>query len=144
MLAMMTPASSSLSLRPLQAWWAVTLPPYGNRKGPRPLIRTFVLVSSLLFLVLFHQCITVLKAKMCSSCVLGVFVTKGDIGVSTIVGSAVYNLLGICAACGLLASMVHSDTIYKDYTSTNFLHIRVAPFMCQSGRNTVSFVLYML
>ncbi|KAM9826170.1 sodium/potassium/calcium exchanger 5 [Syngnathus typhle] len=36
---------------------------------------------------------------------LGVFVTKGDIGVSTIVGSAVYNLLGICAACGLLASM---------------------------------------
>ncbi|KAF3832871.1 hypothetical protein F7725_026536 [Dissostichus mawsoni] len=34
-----------------------------------------------------------------------VFVTKGDIGVSTIVGSAVYNLLGICAACGLLASM---------------------------------------
>lgn len=41
----------------------------------------------------------------------GVFVTKGDIGVSTIVGSAVYNLLGICGACGLLASMVHSDTI---------------------------------
>ncbi|KAM6980267.1 sodium/potassium/calcium exchanger 5 [Aplochiton taeniatus] len=37
---------------------------------------------------------------------LGVFVTKGDIGVSTIVGSAVYNLLGICAACGLLTSAV--------------------------------------
>ncbi|XP_041838509.1 sodium/potassium/calcium exchanger 5 [Melanotaenia boesemani] len=36
---------------------------------------------------------------------LGVFVTKGDIGISTIVGSAVYNLLGICAACGILASM---------------------------------------
>ncbi|CAI5644962.1 unnamed protein product [Oreochromis niloticus] len=36
---------------------------------------------------------------------LGVFVTKGDIGVSTIVGSAVYNLLGIYGACGLLASM---------------------------------------
>uniref|UniRef100_A0AAQ4PLA0 Solute carrier family 24 member 5 n=1 Tax=Gasterosteus aculeatus aculeatus TaxID=481459 RepID=A0AAQ4PLA0_GASAC len=36
---------------------------------------------------------------------LGVFVTKGDIGVSTIVGSAVYNLLGICAACGLLAPL---------------------------------------
>ncbi|KAK2919985.1 sodium/potassium/calcium exchanger 5 [Channa argus] len=36
---------------------------------------------------------------------LGVFVTKGDIGVSTIVGSAIYNLLGICAACGLLVSM---------------------------------------
>ncbi|XP_048886476.1 sodium/potassium/calcium exchanger 5 [Brienomyrus brachyistius] len=37
---------------------------------------------------------------------LGVFVTKGDIGLSTIVGSAVYNLLGICAACGLLTSLV--------------------------------------
>ncbi|XP_053318669.1 sodium/potassium/calcium exchanger 5 [Spea bombifrons] len=37
---------------------------------------------------------------------LGVFVTKGDIGVSTIVGSAVYNLLGICAACCLLSPMV--------------------------------------
>ncbi|XP_019210091.1 sodium/potassium/calcium exchanger 5 isoform X3 [Oreochromis niloticus] len=36
---------------------------------------------------------------------LGVFVTKGDIGVSTIVGSAVYNLLGISGACGLLACM---------------------------------------
>ncbi|XP_054858483.1 sodium/potassium/calcium exchanger 5 [Eublepharis macularius] len=37
---------------------------------------------------------------------LGVFVTKGDIGVSTILGSAIYNLLGICAACGLLSSVV--------------------------------------
>ncbi|XP_064373406.1 sodium/potassium/calcium exchanger 5 isoform X1 [Dromaius novaehollandiae] len=37
---------------------------------------------------------------------LGVFVTKGDIGVSTILGSAVYNLLGICAACGLFSSVV--------------------------------------
>ncbi|XP_048375641.1 sodium/potassium/calcium exchanger 5 isoform X2 [Sphaerodactylus townsendi] len=37
---------------------------------------------------------------------LGVFVTKGDIGVSTILGSAIYNLLAICAACGLLSSVV--------------------------------------
>ncbi|KAJ7311012.1 hypothetical protein JRQ81_006608 [Phrynocephalus forsythii] len=37
---------------------------------------------------------------------LGVFVTKGNIGVSTILGSAIYNLLGICAACGLLSSVV--------------------------------------
>ncbi|XP_075711339.1 sodium/potassium/calcium exchanger 5 isoform X2 [Rhinoderma darwinii] len=35
-----------------------------------------------------------------------VFVTKGDIGVSTIVGSAVYNLLGICAACCLFSSVI--------------------------------------
>nr|XP_044620871.1 sodium/potassium/calcium exchanger 5 isoform X2 [Equus asinus] len=35
-----------------------------------------------------------------------VFITKGDIGISTILGSAIYNLLGICAACGLLSSVV--------------------------------------
>uniref|UniRef100_M3YIC7 Sodium/potassium/calcium exchanger 5 n=1 Tax=Mustela putorius furo TaxID=9669 RepID=M3YIC7_MUSPF len=37
---------------------------------------------------------------------LGVFITKGDIGISTILGSAMYNLLGICAACGLLSNVV--------------------------------------
>lgn len=37
---------------------------------------------------------------------IGVFVTKGDIGVSTILGSAIYNLLGISAACGLFSSVV--------------------------------------
>lgn len=36
----------------------------------------------------------------------GVFITKGDIGISTILGSAIYNLLGICAACGLLSNVV--------------------------------------
>lgn len=36
----------------------------------------------------------------------GVFVTKGDIGISTILGSANYNLLGISAACGLFSSVV--------------------------------------
>lgn len=50
----------------------------------------------------------------CVLLLLGVFVTKGDIGISTIVGSAVYNLLGICAACGLLASMVHFNNKPKD------------------------------
>lgn len=45
----------------------------------------------------------------CFTLTLGVFVTKGDIGVSTIVGSAVYNLLGICAACGLLTTVVPSE-----------------------------------
>ncbi|XP_003471815.1 sodium/potassium/calcium exchanger 5 isoform X1 [Cavia porcellus] len=37
---------------------------------------------------------------------LGVFITRGDIGISTILGSAIYNLLGICAACGLLSNVV--------------------------------------
>ncbi|TKC43903.1 hypothetical protein EI555_000615, partial [Monodon monoceros] len=42
---------------------------------------------------------------------LGVFITEGDIGISTILGSAIYNLLGICAACGLLSNVVCFNAI---------------------------------
>uniref|UniRef100_A0A3B3QC80 Solute carrier family 24 member 5 n=1 Tax=Paramormyrops kingsleyae TaxID=1676925 RepID=A0A3B3QC80_9TELE len=55
-------------------------------------------------LVMITMCVYIIS--------LGVFVTKGDIGVSTIVGSAVYNLLGICAACGLLTSAVGQLTCW--------------------------------
>uniref|UniRef100_A0A8I3W3J0 Solute carrier family 24 member 5 n=1 Tax=Callithrix jacchus TaxID=9483 RepID=A0A8I3W3J0_CALJA len=48
---------------------------------------------------------------------IGVFITKGDIGISTILGSAIYNLLGICAACGLLSNMVCSKTIQQNLLS---------------------------
>ncbi|XP_052039421.1 sodium/potassium/calcium exchanger 5 isoform X3 [Apodemus sylvaticus] len=50
---------------------------------------------------------------------LGVFITKGDIGISTILGSAIYNLLGICAACGLLSNMVSTLScwpLFRDCT----------------------------
>ncbi|KAM5235260.1 sodium/potassium/calcium exchanger 5 [Ctenodactylus gundi] len=51
---------------------------------------------------------------------LGVFVTKGDVGISTILGSAVYNLLGICAACGLLSNVVSTLScwpLFRDCTA---------------------------
>ncbi|XP_054652174.1 sodium/potassium/calcium exchanger 3-like [Dunckerocampus dactyliophorus] len=35
--------------------------------------------------------------------VIGVFITKGDVGVGTIVGSAVFNILCIIGACGIFA-----------------------------------------
>ncbi|KAM8852606.1 sodium/potassium/calcium exchanger 3 [Synchiropus picturatus] len=35
--------------------------------------------------------------------VIGVFVTKGDVGIGTIVGSAVFNILCIIGACGIFA-----------------------------------------
>ncbi|KAK6300559.1 hypothetical protein J4Q44_G00286570 [Coregonus suidteri] len=35
--------------------------------------------------------------------VIGVFVTKGDVGVGTIVGSAVFNILCIIGVCGIFA-----------------------------------------
>ncbi|XP_055494970.1 sodium/potassium/calcium exchanger 3 [Leucoraja erinacea] len=38
--------------------------------------------------------------------VIGVFITKGDVGVGTIVGSAVFNILCIVGVCGLFSGMV--------------------------------------
>nr|XP_018909737.1 PREDICTED: sodium/potassium/calcium exchanger 4 [Bemisia tabaci] len=38
--------------------------------------------------------------------VIGTFITEGDIGVGTIVGSAVFNILAVAACCGIGASMV--------------------------------------
>lgn len=37
---------------------------------------------------------------------LGVFVTKGDIGVGTILGSAVFNVLFVIGVCGIGAGTV--------------------------------------
>ncbi|XP_014204794.1 sodium/potassium/calcium exchanger 3-like [Copidosoma floridanum] len=38
--------------------------------------------------------------------IIGTFVTEGDLGVGTIVGSAVFNILAVPACCGLFASQV--------------------------------------
>lgn len=38
--------------------------------------------------------------------VVGTFVTEGDIGIGTIVGSSVFNLLGIAAVCGIFTGIV--------------------------------------
>lgn len=38
---------------------------------------------------------------------VGTFVTEGDLGVGTIVGSAVFNILAVPACCGLFANMVN-------------------------------------
>ncbi|XP_074844542.1 sodium/potassium/calcium exchanger 3 [Carettochelys insculpta] len=38
--------------------------------------------------------------------VIGVFITKGDVGIGTIVGSAVFNILCIIGVCGLFAGQV--------------------------------------
>lgn len=37
---------------------------------------------------------------------IGTFVTKGDLGVGTVVGSAVFNILAVPACCGLFAGQV--------------------------------------
>lgn len=37
--------------------------------------------------------------------VIGTFITEGDIGIGTIVGSAVFNILAVAACCGIGAGM---------------------------------------
>ncbi|XP_043933516.1 sodium/potassium/calcium exchanger 5 [Protopterus annectens] len=68
---------------------------------------------------------------------LGVFVTKGDIGVSTIVGSAVYNLLGISAACGLLSVTVCNLTCWPLFRDCVAYAISVAAVIAIISDNTV-------
>lgn len=38
--------------------------------------------------------------------IVGTFITEGDLGVGTIVGSAVFNILAVPACCGLFATQV--------------------------------------
>ncbi|AWP01363.1 putative sodium/potassium/calcium exchanger 5 isoform 2 [Scophthalmus maximus] len=68
---------------------------------------------------------------------LGVFVTKGDIGVSTIVGSAVYNLLGICAACGILAPLAGRLTCWPLFRDCLAYGISVAAVIAIISDNKV-------
>ena len=41
----------------------------------------------------------------------GVFITKGDVGVGTIVGSAVFNILCIIGVCGIFAGQVGQQSL---------------------------------
>ncbi|XP_039531797.1 sodium/potassium/calcium exchanger 5 [Pimephales promelas] len=68
---------------------------------------------------------------------LGVFVTKGDIGVSTIMGSAVYNLLCICAACGLLTSVTARLTCWPLFRDCVAYAISVAAVIAIISDNRV-------
>ncbi|KAM9313044.1 sodium/potassium/calcium exchanger 5 [Gastrophryne carolinensis] len=68
---------------------------------------------------------------------LGVFVTKGDIGISTIVGSAVYNLLGICAACCLLSSAVSRLTCWPLFRDCVMYAISVVAVIAITSDNRI-------
>jgi len=60
---------------------------------------------------------------------IGTFITEGDIGVGTIVGSAVFNILAVPACCGIGAGMVSCQKcptilrklIDKKYEKKNFI-----------------------
>ncbi|GLV48650.1 zydeco [Carabus blaptoides fortunei] len=47
--------------------------------------------------------------------VIGTFITEGDIGVGTIVGSAVFNILAVAACCGIGAGMCGVQVVPLDW-----------------------------
>uniref|UniRef100_A0A8B9K260 Sodium/calcium exchanger membrane region domain-containing protein n=1 Tax=Astyanax mexicanus TaxID=7994 RepID=A0A8B9K260_ASTMX len=70
---------------------------------------------------------------------IGVFITKGDVGVGTIVGSAVFNILVIIGVCGIFAGhtvaltwwSLFRDSIY--YILSVLALIMVSILMCQES-----------
>ena len=58
---------------------------------------------------------------MVSNKFLGVFVAKGDVGIGTIVGSAVFNILVIIGLCALLCDKVRFNNIRKSEKFQNFV-----------------------
>uniref|UniRef100_A0A8C9MXX9 Solute carrier family 24 member 4 n=1 Tax=Serinus canaria TaxID=9135 RepID=A0A8C9MXX9_SERCA len=57
--------------------------------------------------------------------VIGVFITHGDVGVGTIVGSAVFNILCIVGVCGLFAGQVVSLTQWAVFRDSVYYTISV-------------------
>ncbi|XP_022106970.1 sodium/potassium/calcium exchanger 4-like [Acanthaster planci] len=62
--------------------------------------------------------------------IIGVFIAKGDVGVGTIVGSAVFNILVIIGLCGLFAGQVIPLTWWPMARDTVVYSISVLTLMC--------------
>uniref|UniRef100_A0A3B4TKP3 Solute carrier family 24 member 3 n=1 Tax=Seriola dumerili TaxID=41447 RepID=A0A3B4TKP3_SERDU len=69
--------------------------------------------------------------------IIGVFITKGDVGVGTIVGSAVFNILCIIGVCGFFAGQAVKlshwallrDSIYYTFSITALIAVRAYRLM---------------
>ncbi|XP_064647651.1 sodium/potassium/calcium exchanger 5-like [Lineus longissimus] len=57
--------------------------------------------------------------------IIGVFISKNDVGLSTIVGSAIFNILCIISICGLFAGMVIHLTWWPLFRDTSFYALSV-------------------
>lgn len=65
--------------------------------------------------------------------VSGVFITKGDVGVGTIVGSAVFNILVIIGVCGIFAGQVgflFSGSFFPVVKGNRYIYIYRDPVFC--------------
>ncbi|CAL8124574.1 unnamed protein product [Orchesella dallaii] len=86
--------------------------------------------------------------------IIGTFLTKGDIGVGTVVGSAIINVLGVCACCGIAAKNPLPLDLYpltRDclfYSATVILLVFVMRngqiFWYEALALVLAYVLYML
>ncbi|XP_014674615.1 PREDICTED: sodium/potassium/calcium exchanger 3-like isoform X2 [Priapulus caudatus] len=57
--------------------------------------------------------------------IIGVFIAKGDVGVGTIVGSAVFNILAIIGLCGIAAGMVVELTWWPLFRDTSYYSLAI-------------------
>uniref|UniRef100_A0A803Y9D5 Solute carrier family 24 member 4 n=1 Tax=Meleagris gallopavo TaxID=9103 RepID=A0A803Y9D5_MELGA len=62
--------------------------------------------------------------------VIGVFITHGDVGVGTIVGSAVFNILCIVGVCGLFAGQVSKMLLLVEFNCSYLIGLNVADLFC--------------
>uniref|UniRef100_A0A8D0CCP0 Solute carrier family 24 member 4 n=1 Tax=Salvator merianae TaxID=96440 RepID=A0A8D0CCP0_SALMN len=72
--------------------------------------------------------------------VIGVFITHGDVGVGTIVGSAVFNILCIIGVCGLFAGQVVQLTWWSVFRDSVYYTISVVVLIVVSFLSLISSV----
>lgn len=78
------------------------------------------------------------------TCFSGVFITKGDVGVGTIVGSAVFNILCIIGVCGLFAGQVRAfnDPLQLLLHPVPWLYCRITCRVHSLASNFSGFVVF--
>lgn len=69
--------------------------------------------------------------------IIGVFVAKGDVGVGTIVGSAVFNILVIIALCALFAGQVVQLTWWPIFRDSMYYSVAIAALILTLYDGTV-------
>ncbi|XP_028838398.1 sodium/potassium/calcium exchanger 4a [Denticeps clupeoides] len=69
--------------------------------------------------------------------IIGVFITHGDVGVGTIVGSAVFNILCIIGVCGLFAGQVVLLTKYSVFRDSLYYTFSVVALIARAEKPPV-------
>uniref|UniRef100_A0AAY4E626 Sodium/calcium exchanger membrane region domain-containing protein n=1 Tax=Denticeps clupeoides TaxID=299321 RepID=A0AAY4E626_9TELE len=76
--------------------------------------------------------------------IIGVFITKGDVGVGTIVGSAVFNVLCIIGVCGIFAGQAIRLSCWTLMRDSTYYTISVATLIVVSRSSLSSLTLILL